>query len=52
LAEKLGKFVHQIEELTPDEFAEYLAYYKIRADEDKKEARKLEQQRARKGRRR
>jgi hypothetical protein len=37
----LGKFVHEVEnELTPTDLAEYLAYYKIKADDEKKAAEK------------
>jgi hypothetical protein len=33
----LGKFVHEVEdELTPQDLAEYLAYYKIKAADEKK----------------
>ena len=33
----MGKFVHEIEnELTPSDLAEYLAYYKMQADDHKK----------------
>lgn len=40
LAETLGKFVHEVEELTTDQLAEYMAYFKIKADEQKKEAKR------------
>lgn len=37
LAEKLGKFVHELEEeLTPADLAEYLAYFKLKGEEEEK----------------
>lgn len=50
LAEKLGKFVHEVEELTPNELAEYLAYFKLKMEEEKKEADKARRARTTKGR--
>lgn len=53
LADKLGKFVHEIEDnLTIDEVADYLAYYTIQAEEEKQEADKIRKSNANKGRRR
>jgi hypothetical protein len=36
VAENLGKFAHEVEELTPDELADWLAYFKLKREAEKK----------------
>jgi len=36
IAEKLGKFVWEVEQLDPDEYYEWLAYFEIQYDQAKK----------------
>lgn len=50
VAEKLGKFIHEVEKLTPDEFAEYLAYFKLKLEEEKKLSKQAFDKQNRKGR--
>lgn len=51
VAEQLGKFEHEVAELTPDEFARWLAYFKLKREREEK-ARKKNQQKSSKGGRR
>lgn len=50
LAHELHKSVPEIEDLAPDEFAEWVAFFKIRQADEKKAADKARQARGRKGR--
>lgn len=34
LAEKLGKFEHEVAELSPDEFARWIAFFNLRRKEE------------------
>lgn len=36
IAEKIGKFAWEVAQLTPDEFYDWLAYFKIQQEEEKK----------------
>lgn len=36
VAEQLGKFSHEVEELTPNELADWLAYFKLKREAEKK----------------
>ena len=39
IAERLGKFAHEVEsELTTDDLSDYLAFFKIKADNERKAA--------------
>ena len=43
LAERFGKFVHEVEGLRSEHLAEYLAYFKIKREEEEKALKKAKQ---------